>query len=86
MGRADNIPSSGEFVPPHLMPPTRPQSMSPARRLIIWRAAWPLIAERPLLGYGLETFVTVFNSRHPPGLFYDGTDALVDAPHNQLLG
>lgn len=58
---------------------------SPARRLIIWRATWPLIAEAPLLGYGPETFVLVFNRRYPPGSLYDGTDVLVDDPHNGLL-
>jgi len=56
-----------------------------ARRLIIWRATWPLIVERPLLGYGPEMFTTVFNSRYPPGSLYDGTDVLVDDPHNQWL-
>lgn len=58
---------------------------SMARRLSIWRATWPLIAERSLLGYGPETFATVFNSRYPPGSLYDGTDVLVDDPHNQVL-
>lgn len=64
---------------------TAAREASPSRRLIIWRATWPLIAERPLLGYGPETFVLVFNARYPPGSLYDGTDVLVDDPHNQLL-
>ncbi|MBX3002152.1 MAG: O-antigen ligase family protein [Caldilineaceae bacterium] len=56
-----------------------------ARRVLIWRATLPLIAERPLLGYGPEIFVTVFNERYPPGSLYAGRDTLVDDPHNQLL-
>lgn len=56
-----------------------------ARRWIIWQASWKLVAERPLLGYGPEMFVTAFNERYPPGSLYAGTDVLVDDPHNQLL-
>jgi len=56
-----------------------------ARRWTIWRATWPLIGERPILGYGPDMFVVVFNERYPPGSLYAGTDVLVDDPHNQLL-
>jgi O-antigen ligase len=45
----------------------------------------PLIAERPLLGYGPESFVQVFNERYPPGSLYDGSDVIVDDPHNLFL-
>jgi len=55
------------------------------RRWIIWRSAWSLIEDRPLLGYGPEMFVTVFNQRYPPGSLYAGTDVLVDDPHNLLI-
>ncbi|HRJ40909.1 MAG TPA: O-antigen ligase family protein [Caldilineaceae bacterium] len=61
------------------------REVSPARRWIIWQAAWSLIGERPLLGYGPEMFVTVFNQRYPPGSLYAGRDTLVDDPHNVLL-
>lgn len=64
---------------------TELRETSLARRWTIWRAAWSLIGQRPLLGYGPEMFVVVFNARYPPGSLYAGTDVLVDDPHNQLL-
>jgi len=55
------------------------------RRFIIWRSTLTLIPARWLLGYGPETFVTIFSSRYPPGSLYEGTDVLVDDPHNLIL-
>jgi O-antigen ligase len=55
------------------------------RRIIIWQNTLRLIPARWLLGYGPETYLSVFSSHHPPGTLYDGKDALVDDPHNLLL-
>lgn len=55
------------------------------RRFIIWRSTLRLIPERWLLGYGPETFLTTFAAHYPPGSLYDGTDVIIDDPHNLLL-
>ncbi|MBU0494301.1 MAG: tetratricopeptide repeat protein [Chloroflexi bacterium] len=55
-------------------------------RATIWRATLPLIAARPLLGYGPETFAQVFTSVFPPELVYlQGRAVLVDRAHNLVL-
>lgn len=63
------------------------RSASVDRRWIIWQATWVLWqeGERPLVGYGFETFQTEFLDRYPAGSLYDGRDTLVDDPHNLLL-
>lgn len=59
---------------------------STAARLTIWRASLRLIASRPLLGYGPETFGLVFSRFFPPQLvYYQGRGVLVDRAHNGLL-
>jgi O-antigen ligase len=55
------------------------------RRLMIWRSTLDLIPARWLLGYGPETYVGVFSSHCPPGSLYQGTDIVVDDPHNLIL-
>lgn len=55
------------------------------RRYTIWRHTLPLIGERWLAGYGPEMFMPIFNRRYPPGTLYDGSDTLVDDPHNVVL-
>ncbi len=55
-------------------------------RAVIWRATLPLIAARPLLGYGPETFAQVFTTVFPPELVYlQGRAVLVDRAHNLVL-
>ena len=55
-------------------------------RGVIWRATGPLIAVRPLLGYGPETFGQVFTSVFPPELVYlQGRGVIVDRAHNLIL-
>jgi len=59
---------------------------STAARLTIWRASLHLIASRPLLGYGPDTFGLVFSRFFPPQLvYYQGRGVLVDRAHNGLL-
>jgi O-antigen ligase len=55
------------------------------RRYTIWRHTLPLIGERWFAGYGPEMFMPVFNRRYPPGTLYDGSDTIVDDPHNVVL-
>jgi O-antigen ligase len=59
---------------------------STAARLTTWRATLPLIADRPVLGYGPETMRPVFYQVFPPELvYYQGRDAIVDRAHNLWL-
>lgn len=55
------------------------------RRSIIWQHALALVPQRWPLGYGPATFQPVFSNRYPPGTLYQGSDAVVDDPHNLLL-
>lgn len=55
------------------------------RRYIIWRHTLPLIGDRWFAGYGPEMFMPVFNRRYPPGTLYEGSDTVVDDPHNVVL-
>lgn len=55
------------------------------RRSVIWQHALALAPPRWPLGYGPATFQQVFSARYPPGTLYQGTDAVVDDPHNLLL-
>ncbi|NIN67859.1 MAG: tetratricopeptide repeat protein [Anaerolineae bacterium] len=65
---------------------TRTDEGSTAARLTTWRAALPLIRERPCLGYGPETMWTVFSRVFPPQLvYYQGRNAIVDRAHNVWL-
>ncbi len=65
---------------------TRTDAGSTAARLTIWRAALPLAAQRPWLGYGPETMRAVFARVYPPQLvYYQGRRALVDRAHNLWL-
>ena len=55
-------------------------------RIIIWKSTLNLILARWLLGYGPETFATVFSSHYPPELAcFEGPDVMVDDPHNLIL-
>ncbi len=55
-------------------------------RATIWRVTGPLIAARPILGYGPETFGQVFTTVFPPELVYlQGRAVIVDRAHNLIL-
>jgi O-antigen ligase/Tfp pilus assembly protein PilF len=55
-------------------------------RVTIWRATWSLVAARPILGYGPETFGQVFTTVFPPELVYlQGRAVIVDRAHNLIL-
>ncbi len=55
-------------------------------RGVIWRASWPLVTARPILGYGPETFGQVFTTVFPPELVYlQGRAVIVDRAHNLIL-
>ncbi len=59
---------------------------SAGARATIWRATASLVAGRPILGYGPETFGQVFTSVFPPELVYvQGRAVLVDRAHNLIL-
>jgi O-antigen ligase len=59
---------------------------SSAARLTVWRFTLPLIAERPMSGYGPETFHDVFVEVFPPQLvYYHGRGVAVDRAHNLWL-
>jgi tetratricopeptide (TPR) repeat protein/O-antigen ligase len=59
---------------------------SAGARTTIWQATWPLVAARPILGYGPETFGQVFTTAYPPELVYlQGRAVLVDRAHNLIL-
>lgn len=65
---------------------TRTDAGSTAARLTIWRATLPLIAARPILGYGPETMRPVFARVFPPQLvYYQGRHVTVDRAHNLWL-
>ncbi len=59
---------------------------STAARLTMWKAALPLIGERPWIGYGPETLRQIFARNFPPALiYYQGREVAVDRVHNAVL-
>lgn len=56
-------------------------------RIYIWSRAIPKIFEKPLLGYGPDTFEVVFPNYDYIGLYkaYDTTNMIVDKPHNTYI-
>ncbi len=55
-------------------------------RATIWRSTLSLVADRPILGHGLETFGQTFTAVSPPELVYEqGRAVYVDRAHNLLL-
>lgn len=55
-------------------------------RALIWGSVWELIGQRPVLGFGPETFRLVFPQAFPPLLnIYGGSVASGDHAHNELL-
>ena len=65
---------------------SRTDEGSAAARLTIWRATLPLVAARPVLGYGPETMRVVLARVFPPQLvYYQGRHVTVDRAHNLWL-
>lgn len=60
-------------------------SGSAAERLAIWESTLSLIKERPVLGWGIETFEDIFPRVEPVSLVRTKVVAWVDRPHNQML-
>jgi len=55
-------------------------------RALTWSGVWKLIADRPVLGFGPETFRLIFPRAFPPLLsIYGGAAAAGDHAHNELL-
>ena len=57
-------------------------------RIYIWSRAIPKIIERPLFGYGADTFELVFPNHDYAGLYkaYNRSMIIVDKPHNIYIG
>jgi putative inorganic carbon (HCO3(-)) transporter len=76
--------SASPFEPLHSV--LRGKSAATRIRLLEWQAMPSLIAARPLLGYGPDTFPLAFSRVYPPELaVYGGPDATGDHAHNQIL-
>lgn len=56
-------------------------------RIYIWARTIPKIFEKPLFGYGPDTFEVVFPNNDYIGLYraYDTTNMIVDKPHNTYI-
>lgn len=68
------------------LPAALAEGGSTAARLAIWRATLPLIADRPLLGYGPDGLQLAFQRVFPPELvYYQGRHLVVDQANNLLL-
>ncbi len=53
-------------------------------RLMVWKMAWNGISERPLLGWGQESFYLVFQKYYDPA-FFAKKEPWYDRPHNAVL-
>ncbi len=58
-----------------------------AARLIIWQGVWPKIMEKPVLGWGPETFELVYYKNFDPRLFLKeyGQEVWFDRAHNIFI-
>jgi len=78
------VVSYSPFEPLHSM--LRGKSAAARIRLLEWQAMPSLIAARPLLGYGPDTFPLAFSRVYPSELaVYGGPDAAGDHAHNLIL-
>ncbi|MGQ0550855.1 MAG: O-antigen ligase family protein, partial [Armatimonadota bacterium] len=58
------------------------------QKLYVWKHMLPLIAQRPLLGWGFSTLIGQFTDLGSPeylSVFGDAQIVLIDSPHNELL-
>ncbi|MFT5373682.1 MAG: tetratricopeptide (TPR) repeat protein [Candidatus Latescibacterota bacterium] len=53
-------------------------------RLMVWQMAWNGVRERPLLGWGQESFYLVFQEYYDPA-FFAKKEPWYDRPHNTVL-
>ncbi|MEO5928013.1 MAG: O-antigen ligase family protein [Patescibacteria group bacterium] len=61
-------------------------TVSSQTRLIAWDIAWHGFLERPLTGWGLDTFHILFNKQyHPESLRYGYYETWFDRSHNTVL-
>jgi O-antigen ligase len=78
------VVSYSPFEPLHSM--LRGKSAAARIRLLEWQAMPSLIAARPLLGYGPDTFPLAFSRVYPSELaVYGGPDAVGEHAHNLIL-
>lgn len=56
-------------------------------RIYIWSRILPLIVQKPLFGYGPDTFAAVFPQYDYVGMYkaYDNTNMIVDKAHNMYI-
>ena len=80
--RPTAVPSGVANVYARIVSIADPSSPAIAGRLIVWRDTLPLIASRPILGYGPDTFGVV----SPLFQTSDRTGVLWDKPHEESLG
>jgi O-antigen ligase len=64
---------------------TRTDVGTGATRLVIWQATLRLIAQRPLLGWGEDTFLAEFPTVRPLRLMQLDSSGYPDRPHNAWL-
>ncbi len=62
-----------------------PQHLSLQGRLFIWKSVLPLIAHRPILGWGFSALAAQHPGTATPAYFRLFGDYVVDAEHNELL-
>lgn len=61
-------------------------SSTASTRFIAWKIAWQAFLERPLFGWGLDTFHIIFNSHYNPiSLRYSLYETWFDRAHNTVL-
>jgi O-antigen ligase len=51
----------------------------------VWRAGWDLFRERPILGWGMDTFRLAFGRKRPPEYWQVEWNATPTRAHNELL-
>jgi putative inorganic carbon (HCO3(-)) transporter len=78
-------PISGKYKWLSSLIVTQARTGSNYERLAIWRYTLPIIARRPLLGYGPETFLTAFWSYYPIETNQDLVGLHPWDPHNFFL-
>lgn len=60
------------------------QDVTVKERLVVWRITADMLLARPVLGYGLDTYMYVFNAYYPPS-FTEMPEIYFDRAHNFIL-
>ncbi len=77
---------SGQSVAERARATAEPSSGTAFNRLYYWRMTLPMIASRPLFGYGLDSYLELFGRFRPADWYMKiKEDAVPDKPHNDLL-